>query len=58
MKMSTSLSYETFEVYSSNYNRASDVAVRVCVALNMTFIRFLERLMSPSPKSQVMVAFS
>ena len=35
---------------TSDYNRASDVAVRVCGN------QVLERLMSPSPKSQVMFA--
>ena len=36
----------------SNYNRANDVAVCVCGN------RLLERLMSPSPKSQVMRPYS
>ena len=36
----------------SNYNRTSDVAVRVCVCGN----QLLEWLMSPSTKSQVMFA--
>ena len=36
----------------SNYDRANDVAVCVSVCVN----RLLERLMSPSPKSQVMLA--
>ena len=39
---------ELYKVRSSNYNRASDACVCVCVN------RLLERLMSPSPKSQVM----
>ena len=44
------LLYDTNCFPSSNYNRASNVAGRVCGN------QLLERLMSPSPKSQVMFA--
>ena len=46
----------------SNYNRANDVAVWPCVCLvvcpfgRVCGNQLLERLMSPSPKSQVMFA--
>ena len=40
----------------SNYNLANDVAV--CVAGRVCGNRLLQRLMSPSPKSQVMFVFA
>ena len=41
----------------STYNRASDVCMCVCVYVSHVLDRkLLERLMSPSPKSQVMFA--
>ncbi len=40
----------------SNYNRANDVAVCPCVRVCVCGNRLLKRLVSPSPKSQVMLA--
>ena len=44
-------------VYICNYNRASDVCMYVCMYVSHVLDRqLLERLASPSPKSQVMFA--
>ena len=53
----------TFGFCQSNYNRASDVCMCmydiVCMYVSHVLDRkLLERLMSPSPKWQVMFAFS
>ena len=49
----TRLACMTLFIQQSTYNRASDVCVYVSHVLDR---KLLERLMSPSPKSQVMFA--